>query len=144
MINSWFFKGFLLLFLWSSCINGEQTYRADHTHLLSGGNSKVWMLSGTRQVKQGPKKRNAWGEVLFVFYLTGEVLIGSFGDLDKGTFDKGHFRYQEEKEELTIWINSEKWKFKMTLESEEKLVFQTLEGPYLAPFMDLVPLSVPN
>ena len=144
MKNSWFFKSFLLLFLWSSCINGEQTYRADHTQLLSGGNSKVWMLSGTQQDEQGQKKRNAWGEVLFVFYLTGEVLIGSFGDLDKGTFDKGHFSYQEDKEELTIWINSEKWKFKMNIESEDELVFQTLKGAYLAPFMHLVPLSVPN
>ena len=143
MINSWFFK-LALLFLLSACINGEQTYRADHTHLLSGGNSKVWMLKGTQQNEQMQLKRNSWGEVLFVFYLTGEVLVGSFGDLDKGTFDKGHFSYQEDKEELIIWINSEKWKFKMNIESEDELIFQTLKGPYLAPFMHLVPLTVPN
>ena len=89
-------------------------------------------------------KRNSWGEVLFVFYLTGEVLVGSFGDLDKGTFDKGHFSYQEDKEELIIWINSEKWKFKMNIESEDELIFQTLKGPYFAPYIHLIPLTVPN
>jgi hypothetical protein len=144
MISRWFFKVFILLLLGSSCINGEQTYRADHTHLLSGGNSKVWMLSATRQHQEEQLKRNSWGEVLFVFYLSGEVLIGSFGDLAKGTFDKGTFSYQEDKEELTIRINSEKWKFKMSVASEDKLLLKTLSGPYLAPFMQLVPLTLPD
>lgn len=128
----------------SACINGEQTYRADHTHLLSGGNSKFWMLKGTQQNEQMQLKRNSWGEVLFVFYLTGEVLVGSFGDFDKGTFDKGHFSYQEDNEELTIRINAEKWKFKMNIVREDELQLKTLEGSYLAPYMYLVPLTVPN
>ncbi len=143
MKSSWFFK-LALLFLLSACINGERTYRADHTHLLSGGNSKVWMLKGTQQNEQMQLKRNSWGEVLFVFYLTGEVLVGSFGDFDKGTFDKGHFSYQEENEELTIWINAEKWKFKMNIVREDELELKTLKGSYLAPYMNLVPLTVPN
>ena len=143
MKSSWFFK-LALLFLLSACINGEQTYRADHTHLLSGCNSKFWMLKGTQQNEQMQLKRNSWGEVLFVFYLTGEVLVGSFGDFDKGTFDKGHFSYQEDNEELTIRINAEKWKFKMNIVREDELQLKTLEGSYLAPYMYLVPLTVPN
>ncbi len=128
----------------SACINGEQTYRADHTFLLSGGNSKVWMLKGTQQNTEAKLKRNSWGEILFVFYLTGEVLVGSFGDLEKGTFDKGRFSYQEDKEELTIRINAEKWKFKLRVVSEDKLELHTLSGSYLAPYMQLVPLPIPN
>jgi hypothetical protein len=143
MKSSWFFKLALLLLL-SACINGEQTFRADHTHLLSGGNSKVWMLKGTQQDIAAKLHRNSWGEVLFVFYLTGEVLVGSFGDLAKGTFDKGHFSYQEDKEELTIQIKAEKWKFKLRVVGEEKLELQTLRGSYLAPYMQLVPLTVPH
>jgi hypothetical protein len=143
MRSSWFFKIALLLLL-SACINGEQTYRADHTHLLSGGNSKVWMLNGTQQHEQDELHRNSWGEVVFVFYLTGEVLVGSLGDLAKGTFDKGHFTYQEDKEELTIQIKAEKWKFKLRVEGEEKLELETLSGAYLAPYMQLVPLPIPN
>ncbi len=128
----------------SACINGEQTYRADHTFLLSGGNSKVWMLKGTQQNTETKLQRNSWGEVLFVFYLSGEVLVGSFGDLAKGKFDKGHFSYQEDKEELTIRINTEKWKFKLRVVGEDKLELQTLSGSYLAPYMHLVPLPIPN
>lgn len=143
MKSSWFFK-LALLFLLSACINGEQTYRADHTYLLSGGNSKVWMLKGTQHNAEAKLQRNSWGEVLFVFYLTGEVIVGSFGDLEKGTFDKGHFSYQEDKEELSIRIKSEKWKFKLRVFSEEKLELQTLSGAYLAPYMQLVPLPIPN
>lgn len=143
MKSSWFFKLALLLML-SACINGEQTYRADHTFLLSGGNSKVWMLKGTQQNAVAKLKRNSWGEILFVFYFTGEVLVGSFGDLEKGTFDKGRFSYQEDKEELTIRINAEKWKFKLRVVSEDKLELRTLSGSYLAPYMQLVPLPVPN
>jgi hypothetical protein len=143
MKSSWFFKLALLLLL-SACINGEQTYRADHTFLLSGGNSKVWMLKGTQQNTEAKLKRNSWGEILFVFYLTGEVLVGSFGDLEKGTFDKGRFSYQEDKEELTIRINAEKWKFKLRVVSEDKLELHTLSGSYLAPYMQLVPLPIPN
>lgn len=143
MKSSWFFK-LALLFLLSACINGEQTYRADHTYLLSGGNSKVWMLKGTQQNNEAKLMRNSWGEVLFVFYLTGEVLVGSFGDLEKRTFDKGHFSYQEDKEELTIRINAEKWKFKLRVVGEDKLELQTLSGDYLAPYMQLVPLPIPN
>ncbi len=143
MKSSWFFKLALLLLL-SACINGEQTYRADHTFLLSGGNSKVWMLKGTQQNAEAKLQRNSWGEVLFVFYLTGEVLVGSFGDLAKGNFDKGHFSYQEDNEELTIRINAEKWKFKLRVVSEDELALQTLRGSYLAPYMRLVPLPIPN
>ena len=143
MKSSWFFKLALLLLL-SACINGEQTYRADHTFLLSGGNSKVWMLKGTQQNTETKLQRNSWGEVLFVFYLSGEVLVGSFGDLAKGKFDKGHFSYQEDKEELTIRINTEKWKFKLRVVGEDKLELQTLSGSYLAPYMHLVPLPIPN
>jgi hypothetical protein len=143
MKSSWFFK-LVLLFLLSACINGEQTYRADHTFLLSGGNSKVWMLKSTQQNDKAKINLNSWGEVLFVFYKTGEVLVGSFGDLEKGTFDKGHFSYHEDKEELAIRINAEKWKFKLHVVSEDKLELQTLSGSYLAPYMQLVPLPIPN
>jgi hypothetical protein len=143
MKSSWFFK-LVLLFLLSACINGEQTYRADHTFLLSGGNSKVWMLKSTQQNAKAKLKRNSWGEVLFVFYITGEVLVGSFGDLEKGTFDKGHFSYKEDKEELSIRINAEKWKFKLRVLSEDRLELQTLSGSYLAPYMQLVTLPIPN
>jgi hypothetical protein len=143
MKSSWFFKLALLLLL-SACINGEQTYRADYSYLLSGGNSKVWMLKGTHQNIDAPLQRNSWGEVLFVFYLTGEVLVGSFGDLAKGNFDKGHFSYQKNKEELTIHINAEKWKFRLHAVREDKLELQTLSGSYLAPYMQLVPLPIPN
>jgi hypothetical protein len=87
MKSSWFFK-LALLFLLSACINGEQTYRADHTHLLSGGNSKFWMLKGTQQNEQMQLKRNSWGEVLFVFYLTGEVLV-PLAILTKALLTKG-------------------------------------------------------
>ncbi len=70
--------------------------------------------------------------------------MGSFGDLAKGNFDKGHFSYQEDKEELTIRINAEKWKFKLRAVNEDKLELQTLSGSYLAPYMQLVPLPIPN
>jgi ribosomal 30S subunit maturation factor RimM len=102
------------------------------------------MLKGTHQNIDAPLQRNSWGEVLFVFYLTGEVLVGSFGDLAKGNFDKGHFSYQKNKEELTIHINAEKWKFKLHAVREDKLELQTLSGSYLAPYMQLVPLPIPN
>jgi len=142
MKNSWYFS-LLLLFL-TSCINGEQTFRADHTHFLSGGNSKVWMLKGTQQQEQGQLQRNTWGEILFVFYVTGEVLVGSFGDLDKGAYDKGHFKFHENKEELTIHIGKEKWTFKVQSLQDEQIVLKTLRGKDLARYLHLVPLSLPR
>jgi hypothetical protein len=143
MKSSWFFS-VLLLFLLGACINGEQTFRADYTHLLSSGNSKVWMLSASQLHEQDALQKNAWGEVLFVFYITGEVLVGSFGDLDKGTFDKGHFQYDENKQELRIQIKAESWKFKLDVVNEEKLVLQTISGQDLAAYLHLVPLTVPH
>lgn len=142
MKNSWYFS-LLVLFL-TSCINGEQTFRADHTHFLSGGNSKVWMLKGTQQQEQGQLQSNAWGEILFVFYVTGEVLVGSFGDLDKGAYDKGHFKFHENKEELTIYIGKEKWTFKVQSLQDEQIILKTLRGKYLARYLHLVPLSLPR
>ncbi|MBM3917095.1 MAG: hypothetical protein FJ349_05705 [Sphingomonadales bacterium] len=130
--------------LLSACINGEQTYRVDHTFLLSGGNSKVWMLKGTQMNTNSELKNNAWGEVLFVFYLTGEVLVGSFGDLDRGTFDKGRFKYFESKNELLISIANEHWVFELENPSDEGIVLQTKKGKNLASLMHLVPLSLPN
>lgn len=144
MKSSWFFKLLSAIVLLSACINGEQTYRADHTFLLSGGNSKVWMLKGTQKHQSSELQKNAWGEVLFVFYLTGEVLVGSFGDLDKGTFDKGHFKYFEDNNELLISIANEHLVFKLENPSEEAVVLQTKKGAHLAAVLHLVPLSLPN
>lgn len=144
MKSSWFFKLLSAIVLLSACINGEQTYRADHTFLLSGGNSKVWMLKGTQKHQSSELQKNAWGEVLFVFYLTGEVLVGSFGDLDKGTFDKGHFEYFEDNNELLISIANEHWVFKLENPSEEAVSLQTKKGAHLAAVLHLVPLSLPN
>jgi hypothetical protein len=132
MKSSWFFS-VLLLFLLGACINGEQTFRADYTHLLSSGNSKVWMLSASQTQEQADLQQN-----------TGEVLVGSFGDLDKGTFDKGHFQYDENKQELRIQIKAESWKFKLDVVNEEKLVLQTISGQDLAAYLHLVPLTVPH
>jgi hypothetical protein len=134
MKNSWYFS--LLLLLLSACINGEQTFRADHTHFLSSGNSKVWM--------QGELHKNAWGEILFVFYVTGEVLVGSFGDFDKGAYDKGHFRFNENKEQLTILINKEKWAFKIHTLADDALVLKTLKGDDLSSYLHLTPLTLPR
>ena len=142
MKNSWYFS-LLLLFL-TSCINGEQTFRADHTHFLSSGNSKVWMLKGTQQNEQAQLQRNAWGEILFVFYVTGEVLVGSFGDLDKGVYDKGYFKYLENSEQLTIQIDKEKWAFKIHAIEDDEIVLKTIKGNYLAAYLHLVPLTVPR
>jgi len=58
MKSSWFFS-VLLLFLLGACINGEQTFRADYTHLLSSGNSKVWMLSASQLQEQADLQQNA-------------------------------------------------------------------------------------
>ncbi len=144
MKSSWFFKLLSAIVLLSACINGEQTYRADHTFLLSGGNSKVWMLKGTQKHQSSELQKNAWGEVLFVFYQTGEVLVGSFGDLDKGTFDKGRFKYFEDNNELLISIANEHWVFKLENPSEEAVSLQTKKGAHLAAVLHLVPLSLPN
>jgi hypothetical protein len=142
MKNSWYFS--LLLLLLSACINGEQTFRADHTHFLSSGNSKVWMLKGTQQQEQGEVHKNTWGEILFVFYVTGEVLVGSFGDFDKGAYDKGHFKFNEDKEQLTIQINKEKWAFKVHALQDDALVLKTLKGKDLASYLHLTPLTLPR
>lgn len=144
MKNSCYSKILVLLFLLGSCINGEQTYRANHTHLLSGGNSKVWLLEGTQQHANAVLKSNSWGEVLFIFYLTGEVLVGSFGDFDSGTYDKGHFYYNENKEQLTIKIGTEKWKFKLKVEQEDQLELLTVSGANLARHLHLIPLTLPH
>jgi hypothetical protein len=141
MKSSWYFS--LLLLLLSACINGEQTFRADHTHFLSSGNSKVWMLKATQQNDQAQLKRNSWGEILFVFYVTGEVLVGSFGDFDKGAYDKGHFNFNEDKEQLTIQINKEKWTFNIQTLNDDQIVLKTVKGKYLAAYLHLAPLTVP-
>jgi hypothetical protein len=141
MKSSWYFSLFLLLL--SACINGEQTFRADHTHFLSSGNSKVWMLKATQQNEQARLKRNSWGEILFVFYVTGEVLVGSFGDFDKGAYDKGHFNFNEDKEQLTIQINKEKWTFNIQTLNDDQIVLKTVKGKYLAAYLHLAPLTVP-
>jgi hypothetical protein len=141
MKNSWYFS--VLLLLLSACINGEQTFRADHTHFLSSGNSKVWMLKATQQNEQARLKRNSWGEILFVFYVTGEVLVGSFGDFDKGAYDKGHFNFNEDKEQLTIQINKEKWTFNIQTLNDDQIVLKTVKGKYLAAYLHLAPLTVP-
>ncbi|MEY4486047.1 MAG: hypothetical protein RL440_578 [Bacteroidota bacterium] len=141
MKSSWYFS--LLLLLLSACINGEQTFRADHTHFLSSGNSKVWMLKATQQNEQARLKRNSWGEILFVFYVTGEVLVGSFGDFDKGAYDKGHFNFNEDKEQLTIQINKEKWTFNIQTLNDDQIVLKTVKGKYLAAYLHLAPLTVP-
>ena len=141
MKSSWYFSLFLLLL--SACINGEQTFRADHTHFLSSGNSKVWMLKATQQNEQARLKRNSWGEILFVFYVTGEVLVGSFGDFDKGAYDKGHFNFNEDKEQLTIQINKEKWTFNIQTLNDDQIVLKTVKGKYLAAYLHLAPFTVP-
>jgi putative heme iron utilization protein len=143
MKSSWFFS-VILFFLLGACVNGEQTFRADHTHLISGGNSKVWQLMGTQQTKDAQLKRNDWGETMFVFYVSGEVLVGSFGDFDKGTFDKGHFKFHSKQDELSVHIASEKWRFKLDVLSEDHLVLRTIKGQNLATYLHLIPLEVPN
>ena len=102
------------------------------------------MLKGTQQQEQGELHKNAWGEILFVFYVTGEVLVGSFGDFDKGVYDKGHFKFNEDKEQLSIQINKEKWVFKVQILQDDALVLQTLKGNDLASFLQLTPLTLPH
>jgi len=74
MKNSWHFKLLLFLVL-GSCINGEQTYKVDYTNLLNGGNSKVWELAQEDVLNLSVGKQS-WAEVVFVFYESGEVLVG--------------------------------------------------------------------
>lgn len=144
MKSSWYFKIVCALLLLSACINGEQTYRTDHTFLLSAGNSKVWMLKGTQQKEQAGFQKYAWGETLFVFYVTGEILIGSFQDLDNGTFDKGRFKYFEDNNELLISIANEHWVFELENPSEEGVVLKTKKGSNLAAVLYLQPLGLPH
>lgn len=99
---------------------------------------------GTQQTEDDQLKRNTWGETMFVFYVSGEVLVGSFGDFDKGTFDKGHFKFHPKQEELSIHIASEKWRFKLDVQSEDHLVLRTITGQNLATFLHLVPLALPD
>ncbi len=101
------------------------------------------MLKGTQQNELAQLQRNAWGEILFVFYVTGEVLVGSFGDFDKGTFDKGHFKYDTRREQLIVQIGKEKWTFKIQTLNDDQIVLKTVKGKYLAAYLHLAPLSVP-
>ncbi len=101
------------------------------------------MLKATQQNEQARLKRNSWGEILFVFYVTGEVLVGSFGDFDKGAYDKGHFNFNEDKEQLTIQINKEKWTFNIQTLNDDQIVLKTVKGKYLAAYLHLAPLTVP-
>lgn len=78
-----------------------------------------------------------------MFYQTGEVLVGSFGDLENQTFLKGRFEYLEEKEELHISIANEKWVLKLEARAEDYLVLKTKKGTFLAPYLHLVPLTLP-
>ena len=142
MKSNWYFS--LILLLLSACINGEQTFTADHTHWLSGGNSKVWMLKGTQQLKYDELHQSNWGEILFVFYLTGEVLVGSFSDFDKGVYDKGYFKFHEKKEQLSIQVGKEKWVFKLKSLDAEHLVLEKRQGGNIAPYLHLVPLPLPH
>ena len=102
------------------------------------------MLKGTQQNEQAQLQRNTWGEILFVFYVTGEVLVGSFGDLDKGVYDKGHFKYLEKSEQLTVQIGKEKWAFKVHSIKEDEIVLKTVKGNYLAAYLHLVPMTLPR
>jgi putative heme iron utilization protein len=102
------------------------------------------MVMGTQQTKDAQLKRNDWGETMFVFYVSGEVLVGSFGDFDKGTFDKGHFKFHSKQDELSVHIASEKWRFKLDVLSEDHLVLRTIKGQNLATYLHLIPLEVPN
>lgn len=102
------------------------------------------MLKATQQSEQAQLIGNTWGEILFVFYVTGEVLVGSFGDLDKGAYDKGYFKYLEKSEQLTIQIRKEKWAFKVHAIKEDELVLKTIKGSYLAAYLHLVPITLPR
>jgi hypothetical protein len=142
MKNSWHFKLLFFLVL-GSCINGEQTYQVDYTDLLNGGNSKVWELAQEDVVNSSVGKQS-WAEVVFVFYESGKVLVGSLEDLAKHKFDAGVYQYKAQKQELQMQINGETLLFGLSIDNHDGLWLKTKKGKNISKFLHLVPLSEPQ
>lgn len=142
MKNSLFFSFGLLLAL-GSCINGEQTFNTDYTHLLSGGNSKVWMLNGGRTNGQKNMNQARWGELLFVFDIEGNFILGSFADFHRGSYSKGRFLYNEKQKSLKIYLKDAYWVFKLAAIQEDGLLLEKVKGSFAADWLQLVPLPIP-
>jgi hypothetical protein len=142
MKNSWHFKLLLFLVL-GSCINGEQTYKVDYTNLLNGGNSKVWELAQEDVVNSSVGKQS-WAGVVFVFYESGKVLVGSIEDLAKHKFDAGSYQYKAQKQELQMQINGETLLFGLSIDDQEGLLLKTKKGKNISEYLHLVPLTEPK
>ena len=143
MKNSWHFSA-ILLFLLSSCINGEQTYQVDYTNLLCGGNSKIWELDLTKTSENESPRFYTWGKGVFVFYFSGKVEIGSLQDFATKTSDTGTFTYNQSNQILTVKVEKEIWKFQMSLDRDGALWLKTIQGTGLSKYMHLVPLREPK
>lgn len=142
MKSNWHFS-ILLLLLLTACLNGEHTYEVDYTNMLCGGNSKVWELDLSKTSVNEAPVYYSWGKVLFVFYHSGKVLVGSVNKLSQSTCEKGKFSYSPENHKLTLFVNHEVWEFDLTLDENGGLWLQTIKGKGLSKYLHLLPLREP-
>lgn len=143
MIKNFYFSVILILIL-GACVNGEQTISADYTHLLSGGNSKVWMVSGFSQDLKNSFTQEPWGEYIFVFDINGAVMFGSFYDLHNHSFTSGHFQYGITSQKLSMHLNNIHWIFELESVEQDQLILKKIKGQDLSTYLRLIPLPIPN
>ena len=86
----------------------------------------------------------SWAEVVFVFYESGKVLVGSLEDLAKHKFDAGVYQYKAQKQELQMQINGETLLFRLSIDDHEGLWLKTKKGKNISKFLHLVPLTEPQ
>lgn len=143
MKSSWHFSILLLIILYG-CVNGEQTYKVDYTNLLCGGNSKVWELDLSKTTEFNSTDRYKWGQGLFVFYLSGKVLIGSLNDMNKQSFEYGDYHFDAANQRLSMKVNHETLEYSLSLDENGGIWLKKISGKSLKRFLHILPLREPT
>lgn len=84
-----------------------------------------------------------WGELLFVFDIDGNFILGSFADFHRGSYSKGRFVYNEKQKRLKIDLNDAHWVFELASIQEDALLLEKVKGSFAADWLQLIPLPIP-
>jgi hypothetical protein len=134
---------FSIFFFVVSCTWDVETIPVNNNYALSDANSKVWLVNSLIKNNYNFIQPDYLERDLIIFYVSGKCRIVKWKDFSSKKGDVFHYkliRSEKSFSELLISRKDKRWKFRIILLSNDKIVVKPVEGTDFKYEMSLIPL----
>ncbi len=128
------------LILLTACTSNYPLKSVDYNDLLTGGNSKVWVINKMVVKNVNVAQHDLVNKEVFIFHESGVVDYLPLKAIGEKSPQKGRFYLDSDKRTLSLTFEHKTWRFKLSVLEEHKIVMRPLKkgkAPFTA---ELIPL----